>query len=558
MKTLYTLIPVVIFTAVLVTGNVHARCDSEFMSQRSGDHVILDACSNLLWRWTRPGEGNSSLYSGSLPYINLDTLVVIEEWTVSERGPIFEGDLNRNGKREIVYSGWGGSVYVYEVVNDDSFSLAYTAPCPQNPVGIGTVLLAVGDTDSDGLMEMVFGSGTSGVPRDLIIYEQSDSTGYPDTEVVRIPEVNIGVNHMRIADMDGDSQMDIIGTTQGTHQVSLAVWEYKGEGNYEQVYWNDFGGPSWVSGEPSIGDFDVDGMEEIILPVDQYPFPRVFVIENTGDDSYVETWDAQLPAENAYWSTPGPDLDRDGWGDFVITCATGWGEANWYYVMYEATDDNTYQQVWQYVVSGSFINGGSTTGDINGDLKNELLCQNWSESYLFKMVADDSLELVWQTAYGCIGQGEHRLITGDVDADNKGELAYYPEETDFLRLYEQLGPPIQAAVMLHPHRVRVSPGDEVTYDVMIKSNSDTTLSLHGALRVSTPWGSSFWKLPPIPFTLSPMQMVMLSLTDQVPPGAPAGDYTLRAFIGYPEEGVIDWDSFRLRITPLIFLSGRVR
>jgi len=100
-------------------------------------------------------------------------------------------------------------------------------------------------------------------------------------------------------------------------------------------------------------------------------------------------------------------------------------------------------------------------------------------------------------------------------------------------------------VLLTPDAVWLSPGDELTYHVTVRSNSDTTLSLLGAIRVFTPWGSSFWQKEPTPFQLAPMEEVGLILGEKIPQAAPPGDYTVAGYIGTREAGIIDLDSFEI-------------
>jgi len=499
-----------------------------------------------------------------------DSFRIIDEWGIeSQRGAIFEGDLDRDGNREIIFSDRGRYAYVYEAVGNDSFDLAYTFPCPDNPAFEGmksggpeimcegsrpdnplttaTQLREVGDTDSDGLMEMIFGSGTSGVARDLIIIEQSDSTGYPDTEVARIPEDNISVNYMQITDLDEDGWMEILGTTGGTNEVSIAIWEYKGDGEYVQVYTNDFGFPSFVAGEPSVGDFDRDGHQEVALPVNHYPGYRLFVIENTGDDSYEVTCHQDIDLENVRWSSPGPDLDRDGRGDFIVTGFSGMGDADWSYLMYEADGDNSYRVVWRFDATGFFSHGGAATGDVDGDLKNELLLQNGSDTYLFRPDGDNSMELIWEIPVGCYGEGGLRIITHDVDEDRRGEVAFYPFDTQLLRVYEQVSAPVPAAILLTPDNYRLQPGDDITFHTTVQSNRRTPLSLKAGVSVSLPSGEPLLVIPPVQLHLNPMQRIERTTVGRIPEGAPAGEYRFRAFLRAPDTGLIDTDSFTVMV-----------
>jgi hypothetical protein len=129
-----------------------------------------------------------------------------------------------------------------------------------------------------------------------------------------------------------------------------------------------------------------------------------------------------------YWSTPGPDLDRDGRGDFVVTGGVTSDETVWSYIMYETTGDDTYAPVWTHQVTGGWIHGGAAAGDIDGDGYNELACQCGGITQVLRRSGDNALEVIWEHGGPVVGQGEHRIVAPDLDGDGLGELIWWIDD----------------------------------------------------------------------------------------------------------------------------------
>ncbi len=396
------------------------------LSLMNGQFITIKDQKTDIILWTTTADNEHSPIKNANPFFSAETLYLIAEWTPIGQA-VCEGDLDHNQKKEIINSRWNDSARVYECMANDSFQKVYSYPCPKvlRPNQYNTSLKAIGDVDHDNKNEMIFTSGTSGIPREIVFVEAKDSLTMPDTIVLRLLEDSIGVNHMKIDDLDKDGKLECIGTTQGTHILMLAIWENVANDSYQMVWSTNFGQSYRPSGEFSKGyDYDGDGFLELVATNAGAP-SHVYVIENRGDNQYTVTWDQAFPSDNAFWACTGSDLDNDSKGDFLVLGGRGKGPATWTCLMYEAVANDSFAPVWRYDVPSGIINGGLATGDINGDGHNELLVQVPSNSFLFRGVADDSLECVWQNDLTVIGQGEHRIITHDLDNDQKGEIAFY-------------------------------------------------------------------------------------------------------------------------------------
>jgi hypothetical protein len=445
MKQVIAVFVALLWAGALSVAAVPGGCPSPLADREDGGRGFVIEKNGEVWSVWQGGElrwraENVSLKASDFFSEQECSLVLIASWECP--GNIFTGgalqawDLNGNGTPDLSYSNWAEDAYVYEAVGDNEFEQVHQYPCPVG--SYYTRLLCAGDGDSDDLAEMVFGTGTSGVPRDLFFVESPESGAYPDSVVLVLPEQNIGVNHMRTADLDGDGRREYIGTTQGTHDMLLAIWESRGDNSYTQVFATHFSAPPWsVSGEIAVGDFDADGQGDLAVP-DNGDSSVIHVLECTGDDLYEEVWAAEVPTQNVYWVTPGPDLDRDGRGDFVVTGGEGWSTVVWSFLMYESNGDNDYELVWSYQITGPMIDGGSTTGDVDGDGWPELLCQTADRTLLFRAAGDNELELCWEHSGSVVGQGEHRIIAPDLDGDSRGEVVWWTEDNPgVLVVYEQ-------------------------------------------------------------------------------------------------------------------------
>jgi len=338
-------------------------------------------------------------------------------------GQIHAWDLEGDLQPELVFGNWADTTYVYKAVGDNQLVQVHQL---SNPVGsYYTELVCAGDGDSDGLAELVFSTGTSGVPRDLFFVESSGPALYPDTVVLVLPEESIGVNHLRMTDLDGDGLREYVGTSQGTHDNLLAIWENRADNTFARVFSWHPGDPSAVSGELAPGDVDGDGKGDIVVVTSVLLTDTVHLLECTGDDAYQEVWSVELPTDNAYWVTPGPDLDRDGKGDFVVTGGVGYPIATWSFLMYEADGDDSCRLAWSYQTQAAVIDGGCATGDLDGDGREELLGQVPGKTRVFRAAGDDDLALYWEHDGAVIGQGENRVVAPDLDRDGGGEAIWW-------------------------------------------------------------------------------------------------------------------------------------
>ena len=309
--------------------------------------------------------------------------------------PIQVGDIDHNGQPELYggYTRYGLDFMskIYEVDTTGLVTFRY-----QYLPRLGASM-QITDVDSNGLQEICFQLGDSSFfyeqhSRDsLPIYRKfaHSKFDYPGTAIFGIEP---------IAEMDGDSFPDYVyrgtlpdSTVQAGYQYYTFVAEYNPAINNFQKVWKTQLWPP--NGEAGVGGYDVgeyDGDEKMEFLASGMQ-GQVWVVENTGDNSYALTFHDSLPFVNLFYQTSG-DVDGDGEREFFVSATMNSG--NWITV-YETTDDNMFVPTFQFhLLSGGTMDDPTLmTKDVNGDGKPELIVLSGADLYIFTSRADNTYEL---------------------------------------------------------------------------------------------------------------------------------------------------------------------
>jgi hypothetical protein len=351
--------------------------------------------------------------------------------------PLMVGDTDGDGNAE-VYGGFKGfstgfEAHVYEVDASSGAVFFLHNYAPRR--GISRALT---DADRDSLQESIFSlAGT------IYDYEQTSQNQIP---------ININFEHERFylgaqpgftgiyfGSLDSDNWNDFLyngsgpDSTDSTRSVTrVFVAEYNAQANNFLRVWStqfNLGYTAGVGGF-SVGDFDGDRKTEFVSSMGLTG--KIFVVENTGDDTYAMTWQDSTPFVNLYYHCSG-DVDRDGEPEYFVGATMSNG--NWT-LMYEADSNDCYSPKFLF----HLLSGGSLdypeylTSDVDGDGWLELVIFSGADLYVFKSNGDNSYVLRYYRreaaregiqVYDFNDDGMNDFIISKSMVNAQGQLRFY-------------------------------------------------------------------------------------------------------------------------------------
>jgi hypothetical protein len=317
---------------------------------------------------------------------NVDTTLFWDKYQFLKYVNIFNydqptvGDINNNGFKEIYgwfkeYAGGYSDVYIKELNSQGEFDSVYLYDSTRGAK-------AIYDINKDGnaelhLQRLVDDTTQGWLLRLQAFYEKETDTSLAKSLSFIFNPYTYTFNNQQddntYSNLDGDSLTDMI-YINPTGQSHLRISEFNENiNNFDSVYnvYLNESGFGYCSGF-SIGDFDQDGMKEIIIGSVQ---GLVIVFENTGDDSYTITWIDTVETYNAYQHFKANDLDSNGRTEFWVGGAAFYnGVPITRYTCFESTGNNQYKKVAKIDFIGifSWYANGVQSVDIDKDGKNEI------------------------------------------------------------------------------------------------------------------------------------------------------------------------------------------
>jgi hypothetical protein len=274
------------------------------------------------------------------------------------------------------------------------------------------------------IITVIFLLGTSGLGLESPAYAYGDNyvKVWDSGNILPNPVYTAAVN-----DLDRDYKTEIIVSDNSkTYGAKIFIFENSGDNSYQLVW--DSGGV--IAGNDcyisiAVGDLDKDGKREIIT-IDHQPLARnmkVYVLENVGDNNYQLAWDSgdTLFGEDGASVLTG-DADSDGRSEIIV--GTGWGHADKGKIyVFENTGDNTYEEVWnsEGILVDSVLPGA--VGDSDKDGKKEIIVGSGDidpQIHIFENTGDNSYALVWDS--GSFFSRQMRVTIGDADNDGNEEI----------------------------------------------------------------------------------------------------------------------------------------
>lgn len=325
-------------------------------------------------------------------------------------------DFDRDGYQEVIINEYG--------INDSFDKLSiYEFQANEFTKVFQTNQLAIprdfGDTDGDGLFEILVGMG----PKSFI-YESPVSGAYPSA-IVWADSNEFWAS--RFSDLDQNGKYEIIGKIENTFELRELV------GDHQYALIASFDNPTPGSNHTGIphteiADFDGDGLLEILIG--DYD-GDVYIYEVTGDNSFQSTWWQRQPLMDCINFITAGDYDGDGAAEFAVGCHSSpdldleheYDSRHWSYRIYKSDGDNSFYPVWEQAFFGfedvKNAANGVSSGDVDNDGRDELLINIFPDFYIIDFDATaNQYQSIW---YFYPNQSQANII-GDIDNDGKNEF----------------------------------------------------------------------------------------------------------------------------------------
>jgi hypothetical protein len=271
------------------------------------------------------------------------------------------GDLNGDGRADVVVAnswspggGVGTSLSVLLSRNGSPAPPTLFSPQTIYTVGAGPSVLAVTDLDGDGDADVLaarsdsslvslLGNGTGSLPTSVVTHVLKIAIGpVGDLNGDGRPDVVLGGNTgpkqtylgtgagaftlgpvsvanfvpTLLADLNGDTKLDLIGHTIRTPDDSTMVALGNGDGSFQApIYVATGAGAYFYIG---VGDFDSDTVPDLVLGTAEYPYAVVRVLHGNGNGTFSAGPATMLPELWANGLAVG-DVDGDGKLDVVVS-----------------------------------------------------------------------------------------------------------------------------------------------------------------------------------------------------------------------------------------------
>lgn len=353
-------------------------------------------------------------------------------------GPLVCGDLDGNGNPEVygAFKNFSSNVETraYEV------DTAGTAQLVHNYFPLQGASRLVTDANSNGLWEVLFTLGGT-----AYVFEQPTAQELPVDSLFAHERQegghDPGFTGIYVGLLDGDNLTDFlykgseIDTTNPNFTVGKTyVAEFNDSANNFARVWSTTYEQETQSviGGYAVGDFDRDGKMEFVAT---HLFTgEVFLVENTGDNTYAQTWQDSVPFVNVYYQCTG-DVDQDGKPEFFVGATTGSG--NWT-TMFEADSNDHYSPrfVFHLLSGGTLDLPTYLTTDVDGDGELELIIMSGRDLYVFQSTIDDTYALWYLKRedrkdavqfHDLNGDGRADFLISKFSVDGSGRAMFYAD-----------------------------------------------------------------------------------------------------------------------------------
>jgi hypothetical protein len=274
------------------------------------------------------------------------------------------GDINNNNKPELyglrkLFNSDFEPITVYELNEANIFDSVYQ---------YDTVIIArnIYDINGDGQLELhLTTSGWFGPPQQRFFSKPSDTSLATELNFTfsPYPEQFPTLYNQTLGDFDGDGYTDLLFSRSSTPYVY--IFEYDPfTNNFDSVY--RFEAEDGKGGF-TVGDFNLDGKTDMAFGTIN---GNIYVIENEGDNQYINSWQGTVETYNVYFHTATNDIDKNGRPEFWVMGDAFYGNyAATRLTIFETDGNNSYHAVGRVDLLGifSFYAGTIQAIDVDGD-----------------------------------------------------------------------------------------------------------------------------------------------------------------------------------------------
>lgn len=459
-------------------------------------------------------------------------------------------DFDGDGRVGILSMAFAPAKQLYRFENDadDSFELNWVSPASLAPPG-AFVAVEGGDSDRDGDGEII--GGETSTLNQVFLYEAADDDSFEFRDIsISEPDFTgeLSMDRVLVGDTDGDGIREIVFDIGGASGGKVFVYEQTGpvgQNTYVKVY--EYETVSYLF-DIALGDSDNDGNEEIVLGVGGWPLYPMH-LRRLEYNPALQTYEHKMMDPGVMGLPLAPlveDVDSDGLNEIVMGGAISGGGV--LYIL-EAVADDEYTASFQsptcfdgnvLTTAAGPLLGSPFPGIVAGSFGGELRLYGYNgETY--QSLLEEPI-----TSGGSI-RGSHLGLT---DGDGLPDITFSSLGDDRVCVYEQTLPPL-VRIDLHSYPAAVPRGGALEFDVTLQNTTPETQAVWGRTDAFLPGGSPYQGNPllgPTPVTLVPYASITRTLTHTIPSTAPLGVYSYRARVGLPPQTIIDEDEFEFEVT----------
>ncbi|MBA3914112.1 MAG: VCBS repeat-containing protein [Acidobacteriales bacterium] len=245
------------------------------MIQASIDASDIAVASTAAVTVATPAPGGGTSNALYFPILQPNTTVAFGRTDITPTSTIYKtvvADFNNDGKPDIAAAEASPQVLILLGRGDGTFE-----PPLLSSARIKTYDLVAGDVNQDGNIDLVVTDGASGTATLL-----GDGQGH-FMPFSLSKDCSLIYGYFFLADFNGDGALDVFkgGFSDYTYASGFVIALGNGDGSFPEVltgYGNSDGG----NGYPAVGDFDGDGVLDIVLPDET----QIGYFHGNGDGSF--------------------------------------------------------------------------------------------------------------------------------------------------------------------------------------------------------------------------------------------------------------------------------